>query len=118
MAKGALFVGRGQPFPGRERQALKAFGEAMQYYAGLQQRGEIDSFEPVALEPHGGELAGCLLIRGDQEKLARLRASDEFQRLSLRAATVVQNFGVVNALIGEELQRFFGSIEANIADLL
>jgi hypothetical protein len=50
---------------GRERQALKVFGEAFEYYSRLQQEGEIESFEPVILEPHGGELGGFFLLRGD-----------------------------------------------------
>jgi len=35
--------------------------------------GEIESFEMVLLEPHGGELGGFILLRGDQDKLARIR---------------------------------------------
>jgi hypothetical protein len=58
MAEAGLFVGFGLPVRGRERQAVKVFGEALEYYARLQQQGEIDSFETVFLEPHGGDLNG------------------------------------------------------------
>jgi hypothetical protein len=51
--------------------ALALFQEAMQYYAQLQHQGEIDSFEPVQLESHGGDLQGFLLLRGDTDKLAQ-----------------------------------------------
>ncbi len=65
MAMGALFIGWGAGVPGRERQGLQVFNEGLQYYAGLQQRREIESFEPVLLEPHGGDLYGFILIKGD-----------------------------------------------------
>src|ERR671928_154888 len=54
MAKGALFVGWGALIPGREAAARRVLGDAMQYLQRLQQAGTIDSFEAVALEPHGG----------------------------------------------------------------
>jgi hypothetical protein len=56
MAASALFVGFGDPVRGRERQAIKVFNEAVGYYSGLQQNGEIEAFEPVFLEAHGGDL--------------------------------------------------------------
>ena len=54
MADAGLFIGYGLPVRGRERQAVKVFGEALEYYARLQQQGEIESFETVFLNPHGG----------------------------------------------------------------
>ncbi len=32
------------------------FSEDVAYWQGLQEQGEIESFEAVTLEPHGGEL--------------------------------------------------------------
>jgi hypothetical protein len=117
-ASAAIFIGFGVPFPGRERQSVQVFGEVMQFYTRLQQQGEIESFEPALLEPHGGDLGGFILIRGERDKLDRLRASQEFQRLNTRGGAVVSNLGVVNAVIGEELNRQFGSYESDIADLV
>ena len=116
MATGALFIGWGAGVPGRERQALQVFNEGVQYWSGLQQRGEIESFEPVLLEPHGGDLYGFVLIKGDQEKLARLRTDQEFQRINQRAGLVVQNLGVVGASFGEDLQRRFQVFEQQLGD--
>ncbi len=107
MATGALVIGWGPAVRGREQQALQVWSEVIQYYTQLQQQGTIESFEPVALEPHGGDLAGFLLIRGDREKLNALRTSEEFIRLYTRAALIVDNLGVITAFIGEELQRQF-----------
>ncbi|TMD15056.1 MAG: hypothetical protein E6J07_08065, partial [Chloroflexi bacterium] len=53
-----LFVGFGTVKPGYEQQALEVFGEAQQYFERLKQRGEIDSYETVLLELHGGDLGG------------------------------------------------------------
>jgi hypothetical protein len=117
MATAALFIGWGQVARGREQQSLKVFGEAIQYYTELQQRGEIESFEPVALEQHGGDLAGFLLIRGEQDQLARIRSSPEFLRLNSRATLVVDNLGVVTAYVGEAVNQLFAQFQAQFADL-
>ncbi len=117
-ASAAIFVGFGTPIPGREAKANQVFSEAVQEYTRLQQQGEIESFEAALLEPHGGDLGGFILIRGEREKLDRIRASAEFIRLNTRGQTVVHNLGVVNAFIGEQLNRQFASYESDIADLV
>jgi hypothetical protein len=103
MADFALFIGFGAPVKGRERQAIKGFNEVFEYYSRLQQEGEIESFEPVLLEPHGGELGGFFLLRGDQDKLARIRSSDEFGRHTARGQLIVENIGIVGAALGGRL---------------
>ncbi len=117
MATGALVIGWGSVIQGREQKSLQVFNEAIQYYARLQQQGTIESFVPVALEPHGGDLQGFLLIRGDREKLNALRTSGEFLRLNNRAALVVNNLGVITAFIGEELQRLFTDFGTQASEL-
>ena len=117
MASGVRFIGWGNAVRGREQQALQVFNEAMQYYGRLQQQGEIDSFEPFALEPHGGDLAGFLLVRGDPDKLSRLRTSEEFVRLNTRAGLVVDRFGVVSAFAGEDLNRLFADFGQQATEL-
>lgn len=117
MAKGALFIGWGPAVRGREAKALQVFQEALQYYGRLQQAREIDGFEPFALQPHGGDLAGFLLVRGEHEKLARLLVNEEFVRLNTRAQLVVENFGVVLAHTGEDLQRLFADFGQQAAAL-
>jgi hypothetical protein len=117
MATSALMVGWGPAVRGREQKALQVFNEAIQYYTRLQQQGTIESFEPVALEPHGGDLLGFLLVRGDREKLNALRSSEEFIHLNNRAALVVENLGVVTAFIGEDLQRLFADFQSQLSEL-
>jgi hypothetical protein len=117
MADSGLFVGFGLPVRGRERQAIKVFGEAFEYYSRLQQDGEIESFEPVLLEPHGGELGGFFLLRGDQDKLARIRAGEEFQRLTARAQLITENLGVVSVFLGERLMSEMSVFSQQVEEL-
>jgi hypothetical protein len=117
MADFGLFIGFGPPVRGRERQAIKVFNEAAEYYASLQQQGELESFEPVFLEAHGGELAGFFLLRGGQDKLARLRTSDEFMRLNLRAGLIVDNLGVVGAQLGGQIATLMGVFNEQMEEL-
>jgi hypothetical protein len=105
MADAGLFVGFGTEVRGREKEGVDLFNEILGYYTRLQEEGTIESFEPVFLEPHGGDLSGFILIRGEAEKLAALRVSDEFTQFSLRAALIVDGFGVVGADLAERLER-------------
>jgi hypothetical protein len=104
MADAGLFIGFGNPVRGRELQAVELFNETIGWYSQLQEDGEIESFEPVFLEPHGGDLGGFILIRGDAEKLAKLRVNDEFTQFTIRAGLYVDSIGVVGADMGGRLQ--------------
>jgi hypothetical protein len=117
MADSALFVGFGLPVRGRERQAIKVFNEAFEYYSRLQQDGEIESFEPVLLEPHGGELGGFFLLRGDKDHLARIRGSEEFERLTARAQLITEHLGVVSAFLGERLMSQMSVFSQQVEEL-
>lgn len=105
MADYGLFIGFGTPVRGREGQAVELLNETLAWYSRIQEEGEIESFEPVILESHGGDLGGFVLVRGDADKLAALRVSDEFTQYSIRANLCVENFGVVGASLAERLQR-------------
>ena len=105
MADAGLFIGWGEVVRGRETEALEVFNEVLAYYGRLQEEGTIENFEPVFLEPHGGDLNGFILIRGDAENLASLRVSEEFNQFATRATLVVEGFGIVGADLAERLQR-------------
>jgi hypothetical protein len=104
MADAGLFVGFGNPVRGRESQAIELFNETIIWYSRLQEEGEIESFEPVFLEPHGGDLGGFILIRGEAEKLSALRVSEEFTQFTIRAGLCVESIGVVGADMNQRLQ--------------
>jgi hypothetical protein len=79
--------------------------------------GRNQGFEPVILEPHGRDLVGFFLIRGDRDKLNRIRTSDEFNRLNLRAALITENLGVVGAQLGERVATQLGVYTEQVEDL-
>jgi hypothetical protein len=117
MTDSVLLFGWGAPIPGRETKALQVFGEALEYFARLEQEGRIEGMEPMLLEEHGGDLGGCFLIRGDRDPLARLRGDDDFQRMVARAGLVVTNVGVVGGMTGERLQRMMAMWQEQVAEL-
>ena len=117
MAEAGLFVGWGDPITGREAKGLEVFGEALAYYAKAEQEGRIESHETVLLAPHGGELAGFILVRGSREQMAAMRAEEEFERLNTRATLIVQNVGVIDAALGDGLEASIGVYQSAVTDL-
>lgn len=103
MAGDALFLGWGPVVRGRELKALEVFQETITYYGTLQQEGRIDSFEPVLIAPHAGDLAGFIVLRGARASLDEVRSSDEFRRLVARAGAIVDDIGVIDAYTGDAL---------------
>ncbi|MEP7216664.1 MAG: hypothetical protein ABI782_10465 [Anaerolineaceae bacterium] len=117
MADAAIFVGWGQPVRGREMKGLQVFNDALAYYARLQQAGTIESFEPVLLTVHGGDLAGFVLLRGEANNLNTLKQTDEFQKITLRAGQIVDGLGVIDAAIGASLATGMANYAAAITEL-
>jgi hypothetical protein len=117
MADFGLFIGFGAPVRGRERQAIEGFNAVFEYNSRLQQEGDIESFETVLLEPHGGELGGFVLLRGDQDQLARVRTSEEFQRLVTRALLTVEHLGVVGASLGGQIMTLMSLYAEQLEEL-
>jgi hypothetical protein len=117
MADDALFIGWGEVVRGRESTATKVFDETVQYYGGLQQDGKIESFDAWFLSPHGGDLAGFFLLRGDGARLDEVRRSPEFETVLARAGMVVDRLGVVDAYTGEAIGRLMGQFGQAAADL-
>lgn len=111
MAGEALFIGWGQIVRGREKAGLKVFQEAVEYYGKLQQDGQIEKFDACLLAPHGGDLAGFMILYGERSKLAQVRFSDEFELLTVRAASIVDGVGVIPAYTGEALGKQMGRFD-------
>lgn len=117
MAGDVLFIGWGPVVRGREERALQVFQESLEYYGRLQQEGRIDGFEPVIIAPHGGDLGGFVLLRGDNSKLSEIRFSEEFERMTTRAMGIVDNVGVIPAYTGEALGRIMGLYQESAREL-
>jgi hypothetical protein len=112
MAGEALFIGWGQVVRGRENEGLQVFQESIEYWGKLQQDGRIEGFDVFLLAPHGGDLGGFATLRADPQKLGEVRFSDDFERFTARAASVVDNLGVVLAYSGDALARQVGLFQA------
>ena len=118
MAEHGLFIGWGYPRAGKEATTAKVFEEAVAYWQGLLGAGEIESFEFVQLNGHGGDLSGFALLRGEPEKLGRLSMAPEFQRLTMRASNCLEGVGVVPAVVDAGMVRWMGAWKEAIADLI
>jgi hypothetical protein len=93
------------------------FNEALAYYGRKQDEGAIESTEVVLLSPHGGDLAGFILVRGSEQQMNELRIDDEFQRLNTRADQIVERLGIVDAALGDGVGDAIGIYQEAIGEL-
>jgi len=100
-AHSMVFVGWHMPRVGRESEAIEHFISFTNYLDKLQKEGHIDSYEPMMLNPHGGDLTGFIAIRGDHARLHEVRRSEVFLDYVARAEYLVENMGVVDGFFGE-----------------
>ena len=101
MADQVIFFGWNRSVPGREATSAAHFQEFLQYLGGLQAGGAIESFEPVLLTAHGGDLNGFFLIRGDADQINTLRTSDKWLRHLTRAGFHLEGAGSILGVTGE-----------------
>jgi hypothetical protein len=100
MKDAALFIGWSGPYPGREHQAIETFRSFVGALAELEAKDEIESFEPVLLSPHGGELEGFVLVYGEAAKLALLPELEIMHELRLRAGIEHAKLSIIPAITG------------------
>lgn len=105
MADRILFIGWGATVRGREERGLDVFDAAVGFYGRCQQEGRIESFDVILLEPHGGGLSGYMELHGTADQLDTLRRDEEFRRLMIDAAMIVDELGVVEGLANEGIAR-------------
>ncbi len=101
MANRILFIGWNRVVAGREQQALQLWQKSMEFYGTLQSNGRIDSFEPMLLSSHGGDLNGFIVLRGEADKLAEVQKDEIFMDITIEADYCLHGFGVVPGWIGE-----------------
>ena len=107
MADRVLFTGWNRSVPGREQQAMQLFQKVVEFYGKLQADGRIESFEPVLLSAHGGDLNGFFLLRGEAEKLGEVQRDETFVDLTIEAGYCLEGVGVIPGFIGEGLTDSF-----------
>ena len=106
MSFNVVFLGWNRVVPGREQAGGQMFQDTLQYLGGLQQAGTIESFEPVLLNPHGGDLNGFILIRGTAENLSAMMGSEEWETAVTRGGLIMEGMGVVSGATGDVLMEW------------
>jgi len=115
MSSNVIFFGWNRSVPGREQLSAQHFQDFLQYLGGLQQAGAIESFEPILLSAHGGDMNGFFLIRGENDALNALVDSDEWLTHMTRGGHHLEGSGAVRGAAGElvmEWMNRWGSIIA------
>ena len=117
MAEAGLFIGWGVPVRGREKRALDLFNGTMEYYGRLQQDGKIERFDVAVLSSHGSDLGGFALMQGTAQQIDSLRRDEEFQQWVTRAQLIVEQFGVVDALVDQGLGQAISRYQNELGQL-
>jgi hypothetical protein len=103
MADRVIFMGWNRPVIGREQQALQLFQRAMEFWGKLQAEGRIESFEPVLLSDHGGDLNGFVMVKGEAGKLSEIQEDDTYIGITIEAGYCLDGYGVLDGFIGDDL---------------
>jgi hypothetical protein len=104
MSSNALFFGWNRPVAGREKMSAEHFGSFVQYLGGLQKKGAIKSFDIVFLDPHGGDLNGFFLMRGEPSQLDALMSSPEWIAHVTRASIHLEGSGAMRGVTADLIQ--------------
>jgi hypothetical protein len=114
MSTNVIFMGWNRPIPGREALSAELFRGTLEFLGEQQQAGNIESFQPVLLSPHGGDLNGFILIQGEGSKLAALVATEEWDMSVTRGGLLLEGLGIVRGATGELLQEWMARWAAAI----
>ena len=101
MDRNTIFFAWNRSIPGREQISGEHFGEFVAYLGERAQSGEIQGFDVVFLDTHGGDLNGFFLIRGDSNSLDALTASREWTVHMTRASLHLEGSGAVRGVTGD-----------------
>jgi hypothetical protein len=96
----AILFGWNRPVVGREAIAGELFAHTVNFFERLKTQNQLESYEPVFLNPHGGDLNGFFLLKGTHVQLETLRTSDEFVDITMRAGMCLSNVGVIESFVG------------------
>ena len=113
-ADSVLFIGWNRALPGHEAKAIELLFQSLNYFAAQAKAGNLDSFQPVLLRPHGGDLNGFVMITDEESKLDALVRSDEFQDLVVAGQLLLDGLGVTFGDTGEAVARLIQRIQKHL----
>lgn len=103
-----LILGWNRAVPGREKHAMELFQSCLAFWGKKQEAGQIESFEPILLGLHGGDMNGFFLIKGDPAKLDALQHEKDYVTLIMQLGLALDGFGANQGFHGERLQEIMG----------
>lgn len=114
MQSNVILFGWNRALPGREHVSASHFNDFVDYLGSLVKDGTIETFETIFLEPHGGDLNGFFLLRGEPARLDSLTGSEDWSRHMIRAGMHLDGHGYVRGFTGQavldRMQLWTGSI--------
>jgi hypothetical protein len=106
-----IILGWNRAVAGRETAAMELFATTMSFYEKQKASGKLESYEPVFLERHGGDMNGFFILRGTHAQIDALVGNDEFREIVMRADHCLMGLGVIQAYSGPvvgELMQLYG----------
>ena len=100
MGSNVVFFAWNRSIPGREAFSAAHFDDFVKYVTGLQQAGNIQSFDVALLDTHGGDMNGFFLLHGETAKLDALVSSAEWITHMTRASLHLEGAGAVRGVTG------------------
>ena len=100
------FIKYGRLVPGREEKAIELFNDAIALWRKHHTEGKITLFEPVLFASGDKEVdLGFFFIKGLEEKIYPILASEDYRMLLTRAAYVVDHLQTEMLIVGDEVAR-------------
>ena len=100
MGSNVILFGWNRSIPGREKLSNEHFQDFVHYLEGLKKGGKIQGYDVVFLNPHGGDLNGFFLIRGEPAQIDAMVAGKEWVTHMMRAGMHLQSSGAVPGVTG------------------
>lgn len=106
MASKAIVTSWGLNVQGREHMGMQLFMSAVAWFMELKGKGEIEELR-IYMADNGSlhDTAGHMVVEGSDEQIAALAARDDYQKLIMKAAHVVQTMSTATYAAGDAVMR-------------
>lgn len=101
MGTNAIFFAWNRSIPGREPLSRQHFEDFTKYLETLKGSDTIEGYDVMFLMPHGGDMNGFFLIKGEPGKLDDLMATEGWLVHMIRAGMHLENSGAIRGHTGD-----------------